>query len=92
MTYRILRLTTLLALGSLAAGCSSNADAICDTRQQCFNDDLDTGACAKDIEDWVEDEDTDDREQTVEKCAECVDGRSCAQVLEFCINDCFGIP
>jgi hypothetical protein len=92
MNLRTLTLTTLFTLGSLLTGCSSNTDAICDKRQECFNDDLDTGACAEAIDEWREDEDSDDRQQRINECAECSDGRTCAQVLESCIDDCFGIP
>jgi predicted Holliday junction resolvase-like endonuclease len=92
MTIRILTLTTVLTLGSLLAGCSNNNDAICEKQQECFDDDLDTGECAERIDEWVEDKDEDDRRQRVEECARCVDGRTCAQVLESCIDDCFDVP
>jgi uncharacterized protein YgiB involved in biofilm formation len=92
MNLRTLTLTTLFTLGFALTGCSSNADAICDKRQECFDDDLDTGNCADEINDWREENDEDDRQQRIEECAECLDGRSCAQVLESCVDDCFGIP
>ena len=92
MTLRIMTLTTLVAVGSLLAGCGSSANAICEKRQQCFDDDLDIDQCAEDIDAWVDDEDTDDREERVDECGECIDDRTCAQVLESCVDDCFNIP
>lgn len=92
MTLRILTLTTVLAFGSLLAGCSNNADSICEKRQSCFDDDLDTGKCAEKIDEWVEDKDEDKRRDRVEECARCIDDRSCAEVLESCVDDCFNIP
>jgi hypothetical protein len=92
MTLRILTLTTVLAFGSLLTGCSNNADAICEKRQSCFDDDLDTGKCAEKIDEWVEDKNEDDRRERVEECSRCIDDRSCAEVLESCVDDCFDIP
>ena len=92
MTLRTLTLTTVLALGSLLAGCANNADSICEKRQDCFDDNLDTEKCAEDIDAWVEEKDEDERRDRVEECARCIDDRSCAQVLESCIDDCFNIP
>lgn len=92
MMIRTLTLTTTLVLGSLLTGCGNNADSICDTRQSCFDDDLDTGECAENIEEWVEDEDEEDRRERVENCARCIDDRSCAEVLESCIDECYDIP
>ncbi|MCP3139368.1 hypothetical protein [Pyxidicoccus xibeiensis] len=92
MTLRTLTLTAVLTLGSLLTGCSNHADSICDTRKECFDDDLDTGTCAERIDEWIEDEDEEDRQERVERCAECLDGSSCAQVLESCLDECFNIP
>lgn len=92
MTLRIVTLTTVLAFGSLLAGCANNADSICEKRQSCFDDDLDTDRCAEKIDEWVEDKDEDKRQDRVEECARCIDDRSCAEVLESCVDDCFNIP
>lgn len=92
MTLRILTLTTLLTAGSLLAGCANNADSICEKRQSCFNDNLDTEKCAEDIDHWVHDKNEDERSDRVEECARCIDDRSCAQVLESCVDDCYDIP
>lgn len=94
MTIRTLTLTTVLALGALLTGCSSDTDAICDTQKECFDDNLDTGRCADRIEEWIEEEDDeeDERRERVEECARCLDDRSCAQVLENCIDECFNVP
>ena len=89
---KTLTLATFLALGALLSGCSNNADSICDKRKDCFNDDIDTGACADRIDDWIDDGDEDERRDRVEDCARCIDDRSCAQVLENCIDECFDIP
>ena len=89
---KILTLTTLLALSALLTGCANDADAICEKRQSCFDDDLDTGACAKRIDNWVDDKDTKQRQDRVAECSRCINDRTCAQVLQSCIDDCFGIP
>ncbi|NMO21538.1 hypothetical protein HPC49_43170 [Pyxidicoccus fallax] len=92
MKIRTLTLTTVLALGALVTGCSNDADSICDKHKECFNDNLDTGACAEGIDEWIEDGDKEEREDRVAECSRCIDDRTCAQVLESCIDDCFDIP
>ncbi|WP_342376540.1 hypothetical protein NVS55_35180 [Myxococcus stipitatus] len=92
MSIRTLTVMTLLALGAVLTGCSSNADTICDRRRECIDDDLDTDRCADDINDWVEDKNTKDRRERVEECADCLSDRSCAEALERCLVDCAGIP
>ncbi|MFP2908605.1 hypothetical protein ACLESD_26850 [Pyxidicoccus sp. 3LFB2] len=92
MSFRTLTLATALALGPLLTGCANDADSICDKRQNCFDDDIDTGTCAERVEEWVEERDEDDRRERVENCARCIDDRTCAEVLENCIDECFDIP
>lgn len=92
MKARTLTLTTLLALGSLLAGCSSDADALCEKRRDCFNDTLALAACVERVEAWVEEGEGDTRRERVEDCARCIDGRTCVQVRESCAIECFDIP
>ncbi|QSQ22688.1 hypothetical protein JY651_47590 [Pyxidicoccus parkwayensis] len=90
MTLRTLTLTTVLAFGSLLAGCANDADSICEKRHSCYDGNLDTGKCTDDIDAWVGDQD--ERKARVEACARCIDDRSCTEVFESCIDDCFDIP
>ncbi|MFP2929129.1 hypothetical protein ACLESO_28795 [Pyxidicoccus sp. 3LG] len=92
MTLRTLTLSAALTLGALLTGCSSNADSICDKRKECFTSNLDTGECAENIDEWVEDGDEDDRRDRVEECAQCLDDTACSEVLGRCIDDCFDVP
>jgi hypothetical protein len=92
MKARTLTLTTLLALGPLLAGCSSDADAVCEKRKDCFNDALDLDACGERVETWVEEGEGDERQERVEGCARCIDGLTCVQVRESCAIECFDIP
>ncbi|MBZ4396239.1 MULTISPECIES: hypothetical protein [Myxococcus] len=92
MSIRTLAVTSLLALGAVLTGCSSNADTICDLRKECFPGSDDTGKCADRINDWVDDRDTDERRERVAECADCISDRSCSEYLEHCIDECFVVP
>ncbi|WP_338863482.1 hypothetical protein [Myxococcus stipitatus] len=92
MSIRKLTVMTLLALGALLTGCSSNADTICDRRRECIDDDLDTSRCADDINDWVDDKNSKERRDRVADCADCLSDTSCAEAVGRCLGDCAGIP
>lgn len=90
MKTRVLTWVALLGLGAVLGGCRSDCGVWCDKRKECFSADLDVEQCTDECVDWAKEDQA--RQERAAECADCVGQRTCAEVLQSCIDDCLGVP
>lgn len=84
----------VLCVGLGAMGCKAIDDTIdcsqvCSAYADCFDSDLDVGACTDTCEDNAsESENFDDM---LEECEACIEGRDCVESTISCTDDCIGV-
>ena len=87
---RMLRVAVALTLPLWGMGCrGGDCEVVCEQRQSCFNADLDVDKCANNCNAKAADQG--DYRAKAEECAQCVESRTCAESLKFCLDDCFGV-
>jgi hypothetical protein len=66
---------------------STDCSTICGRYKDCINTDYDVDSCEKNCTAMKTDAET----STIDKCEECVDGKSCTNAVFNCTTECAGI-
>lgn len=85
----------LAALGlaiasSLLVGCGGDCALVCETAQSCKDPDVNVDACYDTCA--TRSDDSDAFYSSVERCADCLDGRQCSEQRKYCEKECKDLP